>query len=88
MMYYTVDRFEEAWAVLEDAQARTFQVPRDWLPAGAREGDVVVVTDERAEDAARRLRFELDPTAREQRLKQAQQLRSSLPKGPKGDISL
>ena len=36
---YTVVRFEDGWAVLSDEHARTFSVPRDWLPPSAAEGD-------------------------------------------------
>ena len=44
---YGVDRIEDGgWVVLEDGAARTFTVPRGWLPAEVREGDVVSVSPE------------------------------------------
>jgi len=86
---YTIDRFENGeWAVLEDERARTFTVPRAWLPSTAREGDVLT-TIEMAEGAGTRtIRFELDPAARDEQLAKARQRRDALPRGPKGDISL
>ena len=88
MPHYTIDRLENGdWAVLEDEHARTFNVPRSWLPADAREGDVVTVSEVPATDA-RLLRFALDLYGREERLKQARELRERLPRGPKGDLSL
>ncbi len=42
---YGVDRIEDGgWVVLEDGDAKTFTVPRGWLPAQVREGDVVLVS--------------------------------------------
>ena len=41
MPRYTVDRFEGTdWVVLRDEQAKTFLVPRRWLPADVRTGDL------------------------------------------------
>lgn len=54
-----VDRFEGEWAVLE-WEGRTFPVPRNLLPEGAREGDCL------------RWTLEVDPaatTARRRRVK-------------------
>ncbi|MDD4588432.1 MAG: DUF3006 domain-containing protein [Heliobacteriaceae bacterium] len=39
-----LDRFEENWAVLEREDRTTFRLPRDLLPAGVREGDVLSLT--------------------------------------------
>jgi hypothetical protein len=88
MPRYTIDRFEGVgWAVLEDEHGQTFTVPRDWLPSTAREGalkgDATVQTT-----AATMIRFELDPTARDEQLAKARARRDALPRGPKGDISL
>ena len=86
---YTIDRFEGAdWAVLEDERARTFPVPRRWLPVGVAEGDVLNASDTESDNGHRVLHFEIDVTAREERLKHATHLRQTLPQGPKGDISL
>jgi hypothetical protein len=89
MLRYTIDRFEgDEWAVLEDEHARTFRVPRRWVPAGAREGDVLTATEAAAEPATQTIRFELDPALRDERLGEAERRRAQLPRGPKGDISL
>jgi DUF3006 family protein len=86
---YTIDRFEGGeWAVLEDERARTFTVPRDWLPSGAREGDVLKASDTPEETNAKTIRFELDSAAQDEQLTRARQRRDALPRGPKGDISL
>lgn len=36
-----IDRFESQWAVLEISAGKTFDFPRDLLPKGAKEGDVL-----------------------------------------------
>ena len=86
---YTIDRFEDGdWVVLEDPRARTFTIPRAWLPSTAREGDVVrcVLLDDAA--GSRSVLFELDSAARAEQLARARELRDQLPRGPKGDVSL
>ena len=89
MPRYTIDRFEDdEWAVLEDEQARTFRIPRQWVPVGAHEGDVLTATEAAAEPATQRIGFELDPALRDERLAEAECRRAQLPRGPKGDISL
>jgi hypothetical protein len=86
---YTIDRFEGSeWAVLQDENGRTFTVPRDWLPSGVREGDVLKQSGTAESASARAVRFELDPDAREEQLAKARAQRDALPRGPKGDISL
>lgn len=89
MPRYTIDRFEGVgWAVLEDEHGQTFAVPRDWLPSTAREGDALKADATAQTAAATMVRFELDPTAREEQLAKARARRDALPRGPKGDISL
>ena len=89
MPRYTIDRFEGVgWAVLEDEHGQTFMVPRDWLPSTAREGDAVKVDATAQTTAATMIRFELDPTARDEQLAKARARRNALPRGPKGNISL
>jgi DUF3006 family protein len=86
---YTIDRFEGGDSVvLEDDRARTFRIPRRWLPADAREGDVVAGIEQDGETGVRILRFELDQSAREERQAEAHRLRENLPRAPKGDVSL
>ena len=88
-LQYGVDRIEDgSWVVLEDGDARTFTVPRAWLPADVREGDVVSVSPEEDGDGVLCVRFVIDPAARQERLQEAQRRRDRLPKGPKGDVSL
>ena len=54
---YGVDRIEDGgWVVLEDGDARTFTVPRGWLPADVREGDVVSVGAEEDGEGVRCVR--------------------------------
>ena len=87
MTRYTIDRFEDGrWAVLE-GEGERITVPREWLPAAAREGDVLSAA-EQAETGVSTVRFEIDPTVRDTRLAEARRLRDRLPKGPNGDISL
>lgn len=40
---WTVDRVEEAWAVVEDCAAQVVEVPAAFLPDGIREGERVLV---------------------------------------------
>jgi hypothetical protein len=88
-LQYGVDLIEDGgWVVLEDGDARTFKVPRAWLPANVREGDVVSVSPEEDAEGVRCGRFVIDPAARQERLQEAQRRRDRLPKGPKGDVSL
>ena len=89
MPRYIIDRFEGGdWAVLEDDQARTFRIPRQWVPVEAREGDVLDASDEPHAPAVQSVRLAIDPAGREQRLADAHRRRGQLPRGPKGDISL
>ncbi|MCG9969809.1 DUF3006 domain-containing protein [Pelotomaculum terephthalicicum JT] len=39
-----VDRFEGDWAVVEYNKRMTFNLPRFLVPAGAKEGDVIIVS--------------------------------------------
>ncbi len=89
MPRYVIDRFEDdGWAVLEDDRAHTFSVPKSWLPITCREGDVLNVSEVDAEGDVRALRVQVDPAATQARRVNADRLRSTLPQGPKGDISL
>ena len=65
---YTIDRFEGTdWVVLEDEQARTFLVPRRWLPTQAREGDVVIEAQQAPDADTVSVRLDLDPKGRDGR---------------------
>lgn len=87
-MHYTLDRFEDAGlAVLETDDGESLNVPREELPGGVREGDVL-----------RRLpwyrwtdtvRYALAPELTEARKEEASDLRASLPRHEgEGDIEL
>jgi hypothetical protein len=86
-MQYVIDRIENGWATLEDESATAFNVPANWLPPEAREGDVLRMTVE-ALPGSCTVRFTLDPAAREDQQKKARDLRDKLPRGPKGDMTL
>lgn len=65
MPRYTINRFEGTdWAVLEDQDAKTFLVPRRWLPTQAREGDVVVEAEQAPDADTVSVRLDLDSNAR------------------------
>jgi hypothetical protein len=88
MPRYTIDRFEgEGWAVLEGDDARTFSVPRIWLPAEVREGDVLDVGSQTM-GGAHVLRIDVNAKASDERLADADRLRERLPRGPRGDFAL
>ena len=87
-LHYAIDRFEDnGWAVLERPDGETFNVPREWLPEDAEEGDVLSV-DAASEGKASRLSFTVDATERERRLEEVRELRKSRPVAPEGDIEL
>ena len=85
---YTIDRFEgDDWAVLEDEAARTFTVPRHWLPATVQEGEVLEISLH-TDAEAHILRVVVDAQGRDERLAEATRRRRRLPRGPRGDLSL
>lgn len=53
-MYYSLDRFEEELAVLEDDDEHTLTIPRILLPEGARPGDVLIRDGDRYSPAPTR----------------------------------
>ena len=73
-------------ATLEGPDGRTLAVPRAWLPAAAREGDVLRTVDTR--DATETVRFEIDAAATEERRRDMQERRDGLPGAPSGDLEL
>ena len=42
---FIIDRFEGQWAVIEHGDV-TFNIPRELMPVGAKEGDVLNITFE------------------------------------------
>ncbi|MDF9409728.1 MAG: hypothetical protein A4E52_01115 [Pelotomaculum sp. PtaB.Bin013] len=41
---YIIDRFEGDWAVVEYNKRMTFNLPRKLIPAGTREGDIIIIS--------------------------------------------
>lgn len=50
-MYFTADRFEGDYAVLENENGKSFAVPIQMIP-GLREGDILRITIENNSDTA------------------------------------
>lgn len=89
MALYTIDRIEGDWVILEDESARTFNVPKAWLPESLRQGDVVRFrVDHGSEAGATLLHVSSAPEERAERLRSAEERRGKISTGPKGDVSL
>jgi hypothetical protein len=87
MSRYTVDRFEGSErVVLEDDQARTFTLPRSWLPAHTKEGTVLTATTASG-TTVQAVRFEVDTEATRLRVESAEREGGGLPRVAKGDVS-
>jgi hypothetical protein len=85
---YVVDALEHLdVATLEGPDGRSLAVPRSWLPARAREGDVLATLATHG-DSAESVRFEVDPAATEERRRALQERRDGLPGAPSGDLEL
>jgi len=83
---WVLDRIEDGrTAVLVSPSGEERMVPRSRLPTEAREGDAL---REAPGEEAEAVDFAVDPEATERLRKQAENLRSSLRKGPSGPISL
>jgi hypothetical protein len=87
---YVIDRIEDDdWIVLEDEDGRTISVPRGWLPAGCREGDVLDLVLEPGEDGQLlHSKWRIDDEARAERAERVRALRDRIPRGPTGDLAL
>jgi hypothetical protein len=83
---FVIDRLEDdGWAVLEaEGSTRSFTIPRAWLPASVREGDVILV--ELPADGTLKMTVDGEETTRVR--ERMRSLRDSLPRGPSGDIEL
>ena len=44
-MYYSIDRFEDDIAVLQDDGGNSRDVPRSLLPGGSKQGDILIFED-------------------------------------------
>ena len=92
---YVLDRHEDnGLSVLESEDGLQIIIPTSWLPEGTREGNVLQVgtaLDTGELEPASGLNavyFELDETATRARRERLTLLRSSLLRGPEGDIKL
>lgn len=87
-MHYTIDRFEDGnWAVLENPEGQTFNVPISWLPEAVVEGDVLYVKID-PDNQQSEITFLVDEAEGQRRLEQAKLFRERLPKGSEGDLKL
>lgn len=83
-----IDRFEDnKIAVLEQEDGSTLDVPAEWIPEGAKEGDVLSF-EPPIDSMSERLHFFIEAEATAQRLAYAKRLRASLTQAPEGDIEL
>ena len=86
--HYVIDRFENnGWAVLERPDGETFNVPQEWVPEAASEGDVLRLELATRGDASRLL-LVIDHAEEEKRLEEAKERRARLPRAPEGDLEL
>jgi|GEM_PF-3463228 len=86
--HYVIEALEHpALARLEAPTGALIEIPRAWLPAGAREGDLLSVSVGSDADATT-LRLEVDEEATEARRRGLQQRRDRLPTAPAGDLEL
>jgi hypothetical protein len=85
-----VEALEDAhWAVLEDERGNAIELPRTWLPARAREGDVLAVElTPAAAGAAQRIVLTLDAAATEERRRALAERHRRIPRAPSGDLDL
>ena len=88
--YATLDRFEDNdQAVLEISAGVTLDIPRAWLPPKAREGDVLRLhVTESVSGHSSVVSFRVDAAKTAERREEVEDLRSTLPKAPEGDLDL
>jgi len=89
-MRLTIDRFEEAWAVLEDDGGDSFSVPRRLLPAESQAGDILQVRVLQGHNRSL-VMLTRDPGATERQRAQAEALLARLrakKADPGGDLKL
>ncbi len=88
MRHVFIDRFEDnGWVALEREDRQTFNVPRDWLPEDAKEGDILKV-DIASQGQASRISFTVDEEEKERRLEELRASREDRPVVPEGDLEL
>ncbi len=85
---YVVDALEHPdIATVEGPDGLSVAIPRSWLPASARAGDVLRTLATHG-DTADSVRFEIDAAATEERRRAMQERRDGLPGAPSGDLEL
>lgn len=86
MKLFTVDRFEDGdIAVLEEETGEHILVARSLLPAETTEDSILSLIESAEGEPAT---YRLEPSLTAKRKEDMTALRSSLPKGPSGDIEL
>lgn len=86
--HYVIEALEHpTLARLEAPTGALIEVPRAWLPPGAREGDLLSIIVG-SDAGATTLRLEVDEEATEARRRELQQRRDRLPTAPAGDLEL
>lgn len=56
-MRFIIDRFEEEFAIVQSIEGNMINIPKDIVPAGAKEGDVIVVSLDKDESEEREIRI-------------------------------
>jgi hypothetical protein len=83
-----IDALEHpAVALVEGLDGASWTLPRAWLPAGAREGDVLRVAVGPGEGASR-VTLTIDRDATEERRLAAKERHERIPRAPDGDLDL
>ncbi len=86
---WTVDSIEEGIAAVQQEDGRMLHLPAWLLPDGTREGDIVAIVREPAEDGAVTLRLRIDRAATERALAASREQLARLRQGDGGgDIQL
>lgn len=57
-MRFTIDRFEEEFAIVELENGEIIEIPRSILPMEAKEGDIVSIAVEKTETEERKKRIQ------------------------------
>ncbi len=86
--HYVMDAIDaQRWVTLEDEIGRVVVLPWNWVPEGAREGDMLeaIVTEH---ETGRSVHLRVDREASAARRERLQERRDRLPRAPAGDLEL
>lgn len=86
--HYILDRIENSDAHLETEAGLVLTIPASLLPTGAREGQVLTTSSGPDTVCEENVTFSINTQATEDRRNRTQELRSSLNRGPEGDLDL